>query len=339
MYDAIDEFTSVEERAFHALYDLRLDNCNGAAVRTGSDTIDIVCSKGVYVVEYLSESSQLALRDYIVNSGSWRFDKRQPDRYGGLSPSYWLGHFDPVEPSPDGRHIYVATATHGIVIYERVGNEPTEPNTMLSSMYRRLDLMHASANQIQFNDQSVEGDCLASSTWTVDGVSYSVESSKWQLRDVSAEWMDIAGTEQTGKLCSYRPTKTNEYRLVAEMTIAGETGKYASNFFGHIVYTRLDALVVEPGKVTLDTLTFSSCEYISNRTLNGVAYTVRNSQWQARDDANAPWEDVADTQVAGQLCPYNPTDEREYRLIGTYIIDGTREYHSSNVMKKEADST
>ena len=45
----------------------------------------------------------------------------------------------------------------------------------------------------------------------------------------TAEWIDIEGTETMGQLCAYAPSAPGEFRLVAEITIDGKTGQYASN--------------------------------------------------------------------------------------------------------------
>jgi len=61
---------------------------------------------------------------------------------------------------------------------------------------------------------------------------YSVVSSKWQTRANSdAEWTDIKGTETVGEVCSYALSTPADARLVAEIAIDGETGKYASKNF------------------------------------------------------------------------------------------------------------
>ena len=45
-------------------------------------------------------------------------------------------------------------------------------------------------------------------------------------------WTDIAGSAaEDDLLCPYSPSDTGEFRLVAEMTIDGIAGNYASNVF------------------------------------------------------------------------------------------------------------
>ena len=69
---------------------------------------------------------------------------------------------------------------------------------------------------------------------TVFDVTYDVQSSKWQYRQgEDSEWVDIPGSERTGEICafdlSYIDIKGGgQYRYVAEVSIDGEVGKYAS---------------------------------------------------------------------------------------------------------------
>ena len=98
-------------------------------------------------------------------------------------------------------------------------------------------------------------------------------------------------------------------------------------------------LVVEPGKVTLDGLEITSCLAISSVIQNDKTYTVNSSSWQVRDDEDSDWEALPDSDVVGQLCPHDPTDDREYRLIGAFVIDELVGYHSSNVMKRAPESS
>ena len=95
--------------------------------------------------------------------------------------------------------------------------------------YERLDLIQVSAGRVQFSFFSAGG-CITLGNTTVNGVTYSIVSSKWQTRAGSASaWSDVSGTERTGQLCSLNPSASGQYRLVAEITINGTTGNYSSN--------------------------------------------------------------------------------------------------------------
>ena len=47
-------------------------------------------------------------------------------------------------------------------------------------------------------------------------------------------WADVEGTETTGEVCAHSPAGTGQYRLVVEMDIDGEAGRYASNVIDHV---------------------------------------------------------------------------------------------------------
>ena len=108
----------------------------------------------------------------------------------------------------------------------RLIDVPGPPDT---TTYERLDLIQVSLGRVQFSFFSAGG-CITLGNTTLNGVTYSIVSSKWQTRaDSASAWSDIAGTERTGQLCSLNPTAPGQYRLVAEITISGTTGNYSSN--------------------------------------------------------------------------------------------------------------
>ena len=73
------------------------------------------------------------------------------------------------------------------------------------------------------------GQCIQLSGGSINGVTYTSHSSKWQRRDgYGSPWQDVPGTERQGGLCGYNPTTAGEYRLVADMTIGGRRGNYSS---------------------------------------------------------------------------------------------------------------
>ncbi len=332
VYSVDTENFDLAEIASIRIDDLTLDDCQSILPRTGSYAADVICTWGVYVVEYIADSNTTFVRDNFLNVGHTRTIR---DRFGSLVPTYILTPRDSVVASPDGKHIYASTFDHGILIFERIGNEITDVDSVMSSRVRRLDLIQAASNTIQFADESVEDGCIATSEWTVEGVSYTLVDSRWQRRDVGSPWTDIEGTSEDGQLCSHASSETKEYRLVANITIDGETREYASNFFGSVIYSRLDILTVASGEVTLDALTITECTSISNITLNDITYTVKDSKWQERSSEEADWSDLDSTKTTGELCPYDPEDTDQYRLVGKFVIDGETGYYSSNVMQEE----
>ena len=74
------------------------------------------------------------------------------------------------------------------------------------------------------------GDCVNVNGSTLNGVTYTVHSTKWQRRDSAASsWEDVPDTEQQGKVCSYRPTTPGEYRMVGDITRGGTRGNFSSD--------------------------------------------------------------------------------------------------------------
>ena len=63
---------------------------------------------------------------------------------------------------------------------------------------------------------------------TINGVRYSIVSSKWQRRGEDSEWIDVPGTELSGQVCGWIPDMPGEYRLVADIETDGVLKKHAS---------------------------------------------------------------------------------------------------------------
>ena len=92
--------------------------------------------------------------------------------------------------------------------------------------YTPLPGLRVSDGHIQYGFFSAGG-CSDISGLTLNGVVYTVHTSKWQSRDGST-WEDVPGTEHTGGVCAYSTTIPGEYRLVAEISIGGQRGFYSS---------------------------------------------------------------------------------------------------------------
>ena len=109
---------------------------------------------------------------------------------------------DPPPPPPPP-----AEATH----YETITDWRVEPG--------RVQLLFFNA-----------GGCIVMSNTSLNGVTYTIHTSKWQTRTSdSGPWTDIDGTEEEGRICSYRPNSAGQYRPVAEISIDGERGWYTSS--------------------------------------------------------------------------------------------------------------
>ena len=90
-----------------------------------------------------------------------------------------------------------------------------------------------SPGRVQFRlhgaNSSLAGGCA---NWrvTINNNSYEFHASKWQWRSgPGGAWADIPGTTRVGRqICPYSPSQPGEYRMVGEISINGERGKYAS---------------------------------------------------------------------------------------------------------------
>ena len=91
-------------------------NCSFSIARNERRAADAFCVDSAYAVQWESPTYEFRLADFV---SSW-----QANRYGSLLPD-----FDSpggVAASPDGRHAYLATGRHGILVFERVGNPLVE---------------------------------------------------------------------------------------------------------------------------------------------------------------------------------------------------------------------
>ncbi len=94
--------------------------------------------------------------------------------------------------------------------------------------YTPLEGLRVSAGRVQYSFFSAGG-CIRLSNTTINGVTYTTHSSKWQRRaNASSAWEDVPGTEEQGGLCAYNPTSPGEYRLVADISIGSRRGNYSS---------------------------------------------------------------------------------------------------------------
>ena len=69
--------------------------------------------------------------------------------------------------------------------------------------------------------------CFSLGTITINDVSYTLHSSRWQKKS-GTSWVDISGTTRTGEICAYQTTNPGEYRLVVEMRVNGVRRQYIS---------------------------------------------------------------------------------------------------------------
>ena len=78
-----------------------------------------------------------------------------------------------------------------------------------------------------------------------------------------------------------------------------------------------------------------NCIYLSNSSINGVVYTVHNSQWHRREGST--WVDIPGTE-RDALCGYGPTTPGEYRVVVYMSIDSERvNYYRENTLILEGE--
>ena len=189
------------------------NRCGFASARRGTPAVDVFCSNMAFGVQWRPESGELAATDHVA---PW-----QPDRFNNHVPAF--GHTRNLAASPDGRHAYLSTEDEGLLVFERVGVGVDE--------YAPLKMLSVSPGKVSFGPISTDvGDCIGLEDAVIGDTHYAVVSSKWQTRANSdSEWADVEGTETNRDVCSYTPFAPAHARLVAEIAIDGEIGKYASN--------------------------------------------------------------------------------------------------------------
>ena len=196
-----------------------LDNqCGFASARRGAPAVDVFCTNMAFGVQWQPEPGYLAATDYVA---PW-----QPDRFNNQLPEF--GHTRNLAASPDGKHAYLDTEDEGLLVFERVGVGAADAGSR-NDAYVQLGILSVSPGKVTFGPISAGG-CIGLEDVFIDDIHYAVVNSKWQARASSdVEWADIRGTETTEAICSYSPSRADDYRLVVEIRIDGELGRYSSN--------------------------------------------------------------------------------------------------------------
>ena len=72
------------------------------------------------------------------------------------------------------------------------------------------------------------GGCIVGAS-TINGEEYAYHWTEWQ-RNTGSGWSQVSGSRKTDRICGYNLSSADsgKYRLVGDMTIAGERGKYKS---------------------------------------------------------------------------------------------------------------
>ena len=196
------------------------NQCGFASARRGAPAVDVFCTNMAFGVRWQPESGYLEATDHVA---PW-----QPDRFNNPVPEF--GHTRNLVASPDGRHAYLSAEEEGLLVFERVGVGVADIGSK-NDAYVPLGMLSVSPGEIRFGPISIDGEgCIGLEDAVIDDTHYAVVNSKWQTRANSdAEWTDIRGTETTGEICAYSPSRAGDYRLVAEIRIDDELGRYSSN--------------------------------------------------------------------------------------------------------------
>ena len=96
---------------------------------------------------------------------------------------------------------------------------------------------------------------------------------------------------------------------------------------------------LDPFEVGFDTVQFGAfhasggdCISFRKATFENVSYSIVSSRWQERGDVDAPWEDIAGTEVEEKLCSYRPAGGAEYRLAADITVDSVTGRYASNTL-------
>lgn len=110
---------------------------------------------------------------------------------------------------------------------DRTTGENCEETTTTPVEIKLLAGLRVSNGGVQFLVLSTTEQCIPPLIGiSIEGVTYTTHTSKWQRKEGDS-WVDIERTLRVG-LCPYSTTSDGEYRMVAEITIDGKRGSYAS---------------------------------------------------------------------------------------------------------------
>lgn len=109
---------------------------------------------------------------------------------------------------------------------DRTTGENCEETTTAPVETKPLPGLLVSNGGVEFLALSSAEQCITLIGISIGGATYTTHSSKWQRKD-GESWADIPATQRVG-LCPYSTSEAGEYRMVAEITIDGTRGRFAS---------------------------------------------------------------------------------------------------------------
>ena len=190
--------------------------------------IDVFCDRRYFVAKWDPDREKLLISDWSTDMQSDRFGNPLPDiAYQSLSRARST-------VSRDGRYAYIfknGDMIDPIYQFERVSGPSIDTNFVepFDEYIVRLVALDVSPGEFSLGGSTFT-DCEAISNYMINGVSHTIETSKWQSRtELGAEWTDVEGTTQESQICPYSPPDNAEYRLAFEASIDGVSGNYSSN--------------------------------------------------------------------------------------------------------------
>ncbi len=242
-----------------------------------------------------------------------------------------------IEINASGTFTGIATVTRtgqdGIDVRSLTGLPDVEPLP--------LDAWSVTDSSVRFEHLHSTG-CIDMDSRMLVGTSYKVHTSGWQVRTRGAsDWSDLAGTSKSGQVCAYSPSEPGEYRNVAEITIDGVPGIYASSNTITIAApvvpagatASIPSFVVGAESVQLGTRSSACIGSDGSIRVDWVTYSVHSSKWQRRENAASAWMDVDGTARTGMVCAHAPETAGHYRAVAEISRNGVRgAYASSNVI-------
>ncbi len=116
----------------------------------------------------------------------------------------------------------VANTEHGGA-FARQFVQPAQPE------FPALPHWTVSSGQVSFGGRSSSG-CLTVSNLSIQGAIHTVHGSRWQQRTGEfSPWVDVPGSDRVSQVCAHSPSAPGLYRGVAEISIDGTSGMYATS--------------------------------------------------------------------------------------------------------------
>lgn len=193
-------------------------------------SVDVFCRGRYFVMTWDENEEELYISDWSSN--------QQADRFGNPLPDFSNLEDSLISQSGDHGSVYVVVEDwiDSITQFERVSGESTptaDPIAPYDEYIVRLVALEVDTNEIKIGSKTITA-CEAIADTEVDGVTYTVESSKWQSRtEAGGDWTDVASTVRSdNQLCPYDPDNTLDHRLVMDIIIDSDpSSKYSSEIF------------------------------------------------------------------------------------------------------------